>query len=167
MKFTFCPDCGEKLILKTMGDDGPTPWCDHCQRPWFAMFPVCVISLVYNDFGEVLLLHQGYIHQTMLNLVSGYVTPGESAEEAARREIAEETGMTVGTLQIVRTFWFERKGMLMIGFFAHVEGRPLPMLSGEVDTAQWFKAEEAPSLVHQPGSVSHTLCSLFLDSCSE
>lgn len=162
MKFTYCPDCGAKLTLKVMGDDGPTPWCADCGKPWFAMFPVCVISLVYNDAGEVLLLHQGYIHQTMLNLVSGYATPGESAEQAAMREIKEETGMDVKDLELVRTFWFDRKGMLMIGFFAHVEGRPSPRISQEVDTARWYKVEEAPSLVHQPGSVSHTLCSLFL-----
>lgn len=164
MRFAYCPDCGAKLTEKPMGDDGPTPWCDHCKKPWFDMFSVCVISLVYNDLGEVLLLHQGYIHQTMLNLVSGYVTPGEDAEAAARREIKEETGMDVAELRPVRSFWFDRKGMLMLGFFARVSGHPCPRISQEVDTARWYPASQAPSLVHQPGSVSHTLCSLFLAS---
>ena len=162
MRFKYCPDCGAALAARDLGDDLQVPWCERCDKPWFDVFPTCVISLVYNGDGEVLLLHQGYISHQYANLVSGYMTPGESAEEAAVREIHEETGLEVVDLESAGTYWFQRKEMLMIGFLARVrDGQPV-RTSSEVDRAEWVKAEAAPGLVHPFGSVSHTLCDLYL-----
>lgn len=124
------------------------------------MFSTCVIALVHNSNNDVLLLRQGYISTQYANLVSGYMVPGETAENAARREILEETGLKVNKLEFAGTYWFARKGMLMIGFIACVDNGELH-LSSEVDSASWHTAAEAVSLVHPEGSVSHTLCDLF------
>ena len=80
MKFTYCPDCGSLLTHRDLGDEVGVPWCDRCDKPWFPVFPVAVIALVYNDAGEVLLLRQNYISSEFCNLVSGYILPGEDAE---------------------------------------------------------------------------------------
>ena len=32
MKFTYCPDCGDKLVPKTLGDEGDVPFCESCNR---------------------------------------------------------------------------------------------------------------------------------------
>ena len=95
MRFTYCPDCGSKLGERELGDEGMVPWCDKCGKPWFDMFSTCVIALVANERDEVLLQRQAYISTRYCNLVSGYMAPGETAEEAARREIKEETGLVV------------------------------------------------------------------------
>lgn len=163
MKFTFCPDCGAKLGSRVLGDEGAVPWCDKCNKPWFPIFPVAIIALVYNEKGEVLLLRQNYISTEFCNLVSGYVTPGEDAETCAIREIFEETGQQVEELRLVQTNWFAKKEMMMIGFFARVTQRPLK-LSVEVDSAAWHPREEILSLVsNRPGSTSRILCERFLD----
>lgn len=60
MDFRFCPDCGSPLSFRELGDEGMVPWCETCDKPWFPMFPVAMIALVYNEKGEVLLLHQDY-----------------------------------------------------------------------------------------------------------
>ena len=92
------------------------------------------------------------------------MTPGETAEDCARREIHEETGLTVKRLDTVRSYWFARKGLLMLGFIAEVEREPLH-LSQEVDDAQWYPAEEALMQVHQtPGSTSNALCRYFIEN---
>ena len=96
-----------------------------------------------------------------MNLVSGYMTPGESAEEAARREVGEETGLEVRDLEFAGSYWFENKGLLMIGFLARVD-RSETHISTEVDSCGWYAAAEAPGLVHPVGSVSHTLADLYL-----
>lgn len=134
MKFNYCPDCGSLLSHRDLGDEIGVPWCDECNKPWFPVFPVAIIALVYNDDGEVLLLRQNYISTKFHNLVSGYIVPGEDAETCAVREIKEETGLDVDTLRLVLTSWFEAKEMLMIGFFAHVKRKEL-VLSTEVDGA--------------------------------
>ena len=131
------------------------------------MFPTCVISLVHNSRGEVLLLHQNYISAKYANLVSGYMQPGEKAEEAAVREIREETGLEVVSLRQAGTYWFAKKEMLMIGFTALVSDNSEVALSGEVDSAEWAEAAEAVRKVHPEGSVSHTLCALHLTRISQ
>lgn len=162
MRFKYCPDCGALLHERVLGDEGAVPWCDSCGKPWFDMFSTCVIGLVADDEDNVLLLRQGYISNVYANLVSGYMTPGETAEHCMRREIFEETGIEADGLKLVGTWWFERKQLLMIGFFARCKGvRPQTVLSVEVDSAEWHPAAEALSLVHPQGSVSHALVRMF------
>ena len=98
-----------------------------------------------------------------MNLVSGYVTPGEDAETCAVREIMEETGQHVEELELIMTNWFAKKEMMMIGFFARVNATELK-LSSEVDSAAWHKPEEILDLVSsRPGSTSRLLCEKFLE----
>lgn len=163
MDFKYCPDCGSELIRCNLGDDIGVPWCDRCSRPWFPMFPVATISLVYNDRGEVLLLRQNYISKDFCNLVSGYVHPGENGEICARREILEETGLEIDSLQIVMTDWFEKKAMMMIGYIAHTPHNELK-LSSEVDDAFWCDVAEIQDLLSpRPGSTSRKLAMYFID----
>lgn len=112
------------------------PWCDKCGKPWFDMFSTCVIALVANERDEVLLQRQAYISTRYCNLVSGYMAPGETAEEAARREIKEETGLDIEALELAGTWWFARKGLLMIGFLARASAGQELKLSVEVDSGR-------------------------------
>lgn len=161
MRFHYCPDCGSALELRPVGDEGETPWCPRCQRPLFDQFSTCIIALVVNDQGEAAILRQGYISQRYGNLVSGYMKPGETAEECACREIEEELGLSVNALEFVKTWWMEKKDLLMIGFFAQVSDTKMN-LSGEVDSACWVPVEEAKEQVHPEGSISHALVSAYL-----
>ncbi len=166
MKFEYCPDCGARLELRQLGDEVDVPWCTHCTKPWFPVFPVAIIALVYDENNNVLLLRQNYISTEFHNLVSGYVTPGERTEETMLREVKEETGLDVVEWQLCGTWWFARKEMMMIGFTARVNRAPL-QLSVEVDSASWHTATEALTLVHpQPESVSRILTKLFLEKHS-
>lgn len=162
MRFHYCPDCGSKLELRQIGDEGDTPWCPQCQRPLFDQFSTCIIALVVNDREEAAILRQGYISQQYGNLVSGYMVPGETAEECASREIEEELELRVTGLELVRTWWMEKKGLLMIGFFARTAGSELN-LSREVDAARWVPVKEALGQVHPEGSISHALVAAYLE----
>lgn len=162
MRFHYCPDCGSKLELRQVGDEGDTPWCPQCQRPLFDQFSTCIIALVVNGREEAAILRQGYISQRYGNLVSGYMKPGETAEECAQREIEEELGLSVSGLELVKTWWMEKNGLLMIGFFARTADAEMK-LSGEVDTACWVPVKEALGQVHPEGSISHALISAYLD----
>ena len=80
------------------------------------------------------------------------------------REIFEETGLVVNRLELKLTSWFDRKEMMMIGFFARVDNGELK-LSGEVDSASWHHKDEILSLVStRPGSASRLLCERFIAS---
>lgn len=161
MRFQYCPDCGSRLVLREIGDEGKIPFCLRCDRPLFDIFPTCIIVLVVNEAEEAALLRQAYISTQYRNLISGYMKPGETAEECAEREVLEETGISLSRLQLVGTYWFAKKEMLMIGFIGRAEKVPFT-LSGEVDAADWVPVEEALRLVHPNGSVSYQLLEEYL-----
>lgn len=163
MKFKYCPECGSKLIEKGIGDEGLTPFCEKCEVPLFDMFASCVITLIVNELNEALLLRQDYISTKYYNLISGYMKPGETAEFTAQREVEEETGISPSDMQLIGTYWFGKKDMLMIGFIGKAKKSSF-ILSDEVNDAKWIPIEEAIRLVHPKGSVSYALVEAFLEN---
>ena len=163
MRFTYCPDCGQRLTPRVLGDEGAVPFCDTCRRPWFDMFPSAAIVLVVGPDGKVALLNQDYISTVYKNLVSGYIKPGESAEETAVREVEEEIGLHLDRIELQFTRWFEKAGVMMVGFIGYTDETDMT-LSVEVNGAGWFAPEEALGLVHpkETGSVSGILVDLYL-----
>ena len=161
MRFTYCPHCGSRLILRPIGDEGPVPYCEPCGKPLFDMFSTCIIVMVVNEQEEVALLQQGYLSSRYRVLVSGYMKPGESAEECTCREVLEELGLELEQLQIVGTDWFARRDQLMIGFLGRTKKQPFT-LSPEVDGAAWVPVEEAPALMHPGKSISTELVRRYL-----
>ena len=151
MRYTFCPDCGQRLTAHPIGDEGLVPWCDACQRPWFDAFSTCIIAAVMNAVGNILLQRETRRPDREV-LVAGYMKPGESAEDAARREIAEETGLTVTALRYVASYPHMDGNMLMLGFAATAEGDARPA-SGEVVSSRWCTPDEAVASLRE-GSIA-------------
>ena len=151
MRHTFCPDCGMRLAAHPLGDEGLVPWCDGCRRPWFDTFSTCIIAAVMNTRGEVLLQRETHRPEREV-LVAGYIKPGESAEEAVRREIDEESGLTVTSLRYVASYPHMDGDMLMLGFCAQAEGDLQPSGS-EILSARWCTPEEAIAALRE-GSIA-------------
>lgn len=160
MQFKYCPECGNKLIPQEIGDEGQVPYCLNCSRPLFDMFSSCIIVLVVNEYGEAALLKQSYLSHQYFTLVSGYMKPGETAEECTRREVFEEIGIDLDELRLIGTYWFGLKDQLMIGFIARAKKKNLK-LSCEVDEARWVPVEQAIGMVHPKGSVSYELLEIY------
>lgn len=161
MHFSYCPRCGTKTVPKELGDEGLVPWCDTCQLPLFPIFSTCIIALAVDEYGEVALLRQGYISSRYYVLVSGYMKPGECAEECAAREVKEELGLEVNALTMTGTYWFEKKDMLMIGFVARVRRQDFH-LSQEVDQAFWVTPEQALTMVNPGNAISHQVVEYYV-----
>ena len=151
MRFIHCPDCGQALSARSLGDEGLVPWCESCQRPWFDSFSTCIIAAVMNTKGEVLLQRETRRPDREV-LVAGYIKPGESAEDAARREITEESGLTVTALRYVASYPHMDGNMLMLGFAATAEGEPNPD-SSEILSDRWATMEDAVASLRE-GSIA-------------
>ena len=164
MRYKYCPQCGEKLILKEAGDDGDTPFCNVCGHFWFDTFADCSIILVANEFREIALLRQSYLSDKYCTFVSGYIKPGETAEETAYREVEEEIGLKLESLENCGTFWFPRNEILMHGFIGYVKKAPF-RLSSEVDSAEWTPAAEVKDKIFPdlPGNTAFALYKLYLN----
>lgn len=148
MRFTFCPDCGQKLSARDLGDEHDVPWCDGCGRPWFEMFPCCVIVLVRRA-GKFALIKQNSCEQSERDkyvCVSGYIKTGESAEQAALREVKEELGLDPLYCTLVSSYVYKKKQMLMLGFCVDADEGEFS-LSDELCEAKWFNKEQAVELL--------------------
>lgn len=165
MRFTYCPHCGAKLSKKEIGDEGLVPFCEPCKMPLFDMFSTCVICAVTNECGEIALLKQNTISETRYVCVSGFMKIGESAEESAAREIEEEIGQKVEELTFVRSYPYEKKEMLMLGFHAKVKKADLA-LSVEVDDAEWVAFSDALVKIRE-GSIAWQLVKEVIDTAAE
>ncbi|MCI8363622.1 MAG: NUDIX domain-containing protein [Eubacterium sp.] len=155
MTFQYCPHCGKKLIKKEIGDEGFIPFCETCDVPLWDMFTTSVIAAVVNEQDEIVLLRQNYVSETKYVCVAGIMKMGESAEDTVVREIAEEIGLTVKKVEYIRSYPYDKKEMLMLGYKAVVDKKDFT-LSGEVDSAEWVKFGEALPLLRD-GSIAWQL----------
>ncbi|MBP7401546.1 MAG: NUDIX domain-containing protein [Clostridia bacterium] len=152
MDFAYCPTCGRRLEPREIGDEGLVPYCETCRRPHFGFSYSCVIVLPVNadDPDEVALIRQDYVTSKNHICVAGYVKHGETIEAAAAREVEEEIGLRVRDVRYMRSYYFERKDLLMLGFTARIEKADF-RISGEVDSARWFGIDEAERELQNSG----------------
>ena len=165
MRFKFCPTCGTKVVLKEIGDEGMIPYCENCRVPLFDMFSTCIIAAVINECGEVALLRQSYVSEKKYVCVAGHMKIGESAEDAASREIKEELGLDTVSLEFVKSYPYPAKEMLMLGFKARVKKAEFK-LSGEVESVEWVKFPDAPTKLRE-GSIARQLVETVIKEESE
>lgn len=71
------------------------------------------------------------------------------------REVGEELGLKVETIQYIKSYYYEKRDMLMLGYVAHVKKTDFN-ISGEVDQAEWFRLEVAKEKVRN-GSIAMQL----------
>lgn len=139
MHFTYCPHCGSRLVKKEIGDEGLIPFCETCSVPLWDMFTTSIIAAVVNEQKEVALLRQDYVSTASHVCVAGIMKMGESAEDTVVREVKEELGLDVEELNFVKSYPFEKKEMLMLGYRARVKRRILP------SPAKWIPPNGFPS----------------------
>ena len=75
---------------------------------------------------------------------------GESAEETVCREVKEEIGLDVESLEFVKTYPYDKKEMLMIGYKAKVRKKDF-VISKEVEYVEWFKFKDALEKLREGG----------------
>ena len=155
MRFTYCPHCGTKLIGKMIGDEGIVPYCEKCSIPLWDMFTTSIIVAVVNEYNEVALLRQNYVSTSTYVCVAGIMKLGESGEDAVIREVKEEIGQDVEALKFIRSYPYDKKEMLMLGYKATVKKKGFT-LSGEVDGAEWVSYDKALGYLRD-GSIAKRL----------
>lgn len=141
MKFKYCPLCGEKLIEKYSWDEGGVPYCKKHNIMYFDTPKPCIVVGVIKE-EHVLLLKQSYIFKNSKVLLSGYVSSGETVEEAVHREVKEEAGINIKDLKYLGSDYLESKDIVMITFMATYKDGILNK-SEEVEWINWIPIKEA------------------------
>ncbi len=143
----FCGRCGA-LTERATGERAMR--CPSCRLLSFPRLSPAVIMVVHRG-DEMLLAHGRAFPMPMYSALAGFVEPGESIEDAVRREVREEVGVTVGALQYVGSQPWPFPNSLMLGFYAEWLDGEIVIDPGEIVDAKWFHIDDMPSF---PGSMS-------------
>jgi len=109
-----------------------------------AQFTVTAGALIFNDSGEVLLLKHRFRAGSGWGIPGGFLETGEHAEQALRRELREEIGLTVHEVEIFTSRTFKRPQQVEILFRCRASGAVKPQTI-EVERAQWFSLHSLPA----------------------
>jgi NAD+ diphosphatase len=139
----FCPRCG--AATKIM-DAGYRRLCDKCNSEHFPRVDPVVIMLATH--GEACLVGRGkQFPPGMFSALAGFVEPGETIEEAVRRELMEEASVKVGEVTYYATQPWPFPSSLMIGCFAKAESREVKADETELAEVRWLERSVARELI--------------------
>jgi NAD+ diphosphatase len=135
----FCANCGNPT---EHADGGHERHCEHCDAHHFPRTdPVVIVRVVDGD--RLLLGRQASWAAGRFSVLAGFVEPGETLEEAVRREVREESSVEVGEVAYVASQPWPFPSSLMIGFHAVASGGPGPRpRDGELSEVRWFSRSE-------------------------
>lgn len=135
----FCANCG---AATTASEGGWRRDCTKCGAQHFPRTDPCVIMLAV-DGDRCLLGRSKRFPAEMWSCLAGFVEPGESLEEAVRRETLEEAGVRTGRIAYFASQPWPYPMSLMIGCFAQAETTELVIDRKELEDARWVSRDEA------------------------
>ncbi|WBU63032.1 NAD(+) diphosphatase [Paracoccus aerodenitrificans] len=164
----FCANCGHRNRLVHSG------WrmeCPGCGRQHFPRTDPVVIMLVL-DHDRVLLGRSPLWPERMYSLLAGFIEPGETVEEAVRREVMEEAGIEVDEVRYVTSQPWPFPASLMIGCTGRAVTTRIERDPAELEDAIWVsrsEVERALSNDHpditlaRPGAVARVILRSWVD----
>ncbi len=148
----FCANCGHETEMK---DGGYRRRCPHCAADHFPRTdPVAIIVVRSGD--HFLLGRQSSWPQGRYSALAGFIEPGETIEEAARREVLEESGIRVGAIGYVASQPWPFPSSLMVGLIGEALTSDIIVDKVELEDARWFSQLEITQMLddRHPQSLS-------------
>jgi NAD+ diphosphatase len=139
----FCARCGAKTDI---ADAGTKRVCPLCGTEHFPRTDPAVIMLATHH-ERCLLARNVNWTEDFYSCLAGFMEPGESVEEAVRRELHEEAGVVAGSVRYFASQPWPFPAALMIGCYAEAESEDLQLDPGEIADAIWLTRSEARALL--------------------
>jgi NAD+ diphosphatase len=139
----YCSRCGSTAQPDAGGN---MRRCSNaaCGQPVFPRTDPAIIVLV-ADGDRCLLGRKADWPEGRYSTIAGFVEPGESVEDAVRREVYEETNIRVGEVQYHSSQPWPFPSALMLGFIAEADSEDIQLNDGELEDARWFSRAELKS----------------------
>lgn len=165
----FCGRCGGDTKLFRAGW-GRT--CTACNTEHFPRTDPVVIMLAEYE-GKALIGRQSRFPAGNYSALAGFLEPGESVEEAVRRELNEEAGITTGAVRYITSQpWPFGGSQLMIACIAETIDPTITLDTNELEDAMWVTRDEVAAALANPDTarfrpppsfaIAHTLLRAWL-----
>jgi NAD+ diphosphatase len=174
----FCAQCGTPT---EMASAGWTRSCPNCRAHHYPRSDPVTIMLVVR--GELALLGRNKRRPGLrFSCLAGFMEPGETPEEAVRREVREESGIRVGQVKYLAAQPWPFPSTLMMGFLAEGISEEITVDPEELAEARWFERGEIRDMVAraasgaddatqlslpQPLAIAHHLCRRWSNGLDE
>lgn len=165
----FCGRCGGPL---TMNRGGVSRSCPACDVEIFPRVDPVVIMLAI-DGDRCLLGRQARFAPGMYSALAGFLEPGETIEEAVRREVKEESGIAIGRVAYHSSQAWPFPHSLMIGCHAEALSTDVERDVAELEDCRWFERGEVQLMLagtHPqelkapfPAAIAHHLLKAFAE----
>ena len=143
----FCPRCGGPLSPRASGHELVCPE-GHVQFP--RTDPAVIMVVTSGEPGSAeercLLGRQAVWPAGRYSTLAGFCEPGETLEDAVRREVREESGVVVGDVEYFGNQPWPLPASLMLGFVARALTTEIEVDDDELDDARWFTRAEMKEL---------------------
>ncbi len=156
-----CPVCGSATEVREGG------WSRRCSAEGTDHYPrtdPAVIVAITDADDRMLLAHVSYHSPLRYSHLAGYVEPGESLEQAAHREVFEESGLTLAEIEYAGSQSWPFPASIMIGFRARAASTDIVVDGVEVTDAAWLTRPElarrvaaGDMILALPGSIARYL----------
>ena len=147
----FCANCGTRTESH---DGGYRRLCPHCGAEHFPRTDPVVIMLPifrHEDGTEECLVGRNKrFPLPLFSAFAGFVEPGESMEEAVRRELQEEVNLKAGAVRYHASQPWPFPSSLMLGCYAQALSREFEIDGHEIASAHWLTKEEARAKLAHP-----------------
>jgi NAD+ diphosphatase len=153
----FCPTCGVPTVQET-------PIMKKCPKCGLEMYPpiaTAIIVLIQRG-DEILLVHNRAFKRDYYGLVAGFLEAGECLEECVRREVMEETGLTIKNLRYFGSQTWPYPSGLMVGFTAEYESGNIKLQEDELTAGAFYNRDNLPH-IPQKMSIARKLIDWWLE----
>lgn len=166
----YCHMCSSVLAVECSGNKQICTNPDCGIEIFPRINPAIIVLLLHND--KCLLAHARHFKGDvpMYSCVAGYMETGEDFEQTLRREVYEEVGLDVTSVQYLGNQAWPFPHSHMIGFHATTKNTQTTFHDGEIEDAQWFSRDDITKAVRScelrlptPKSISYTLIAEWFD----
>lgn len=135
--------------------------CEKCGNTVYPRINPAVITAVTDGDRILLTQYKGRTGDGRYALVAGFAEIGESIEDTVRREVKEETGVSVSNIRFYKSQQWPMSSSLLFGFVCDLEGSDkITIEEDELGDAVWFSREEIPDTTEEI-SLTSEMISMF------